>query len=315
MSHHRLLPDFNVQRCIHLIIHSVCQSSVHALNCCTHTCMQGMRRRSHGRRQSRREQHTASGPAHQTQMLCQSPSKHPHPSSLSLTPVQSPGYRLLLAKGDPKRAEQVSIHCRLNRAMQASAAYLSPVAEHTHKCRPGALTTPDKQLTLSKSVATLETAQQNSIARACNAHFACTKQILALVCPRLARYNYQTCWSEAPVMSGCEYAADTRHAAEARSTGSGSRTGQISSRAQGNSWRILQQQEPGSPGSGVAQVLSVDEERLVDDRVNIQPQNGSSNIDSANGNPNKTRNSNGSAGKQGGGVSLFGSYKAPIRRD
>ena len=122
-----------------------------------------------------------------------------------------------------------------------------------------------------------------------------------------------------PGRSGYESTAETHHAAEGRPAASDSRTGQISSRAQGITGGSFhqQQQEPGSPGSGVAQVLSVDEERLVDNRMKRQPQNGSGNGSGGTGSSVKTENGSGSgsSGKQAGGVSLFGSYKAPIRRD
>lgn len=87
-----------------------------------------------------------------------------------------------------------------------------------------------------------------------------------------------------------------------------------SPRAEGNQSNRQEPKEatPGSPGSGVAQVLSVDEERLVDERANRLPKAANGNSEDVNAGP-----SNGSSPKQkqSSGVSLFGSYKAPIKRE
>ena len=75
----------------------------------------------------------------------------------------------------------------------------------------------------------------------------------------------------------------------------------------------------GSQGSGVAQVLSVDQERqpgLSRSNRNGHGSGSNSNVN-ANGNSNGSGNGRGSQGSNGGnpskGVSLFGSYKAPIK--
>ena len=83
-------------------------------------------------------------------------------------------------------------------------------------------------------------------------------------------------------------------------------------RAEGSNRQEAKQATPGSPGSGVAQVLSVDEERLVDERANRPPKAANGNGEDVNVGP-----SNGSSPKQkqSSGVSLFGSYKAPIKRE
>ena len=65
----------------------------------------------------------------------------------------------------------------------------------------------------------------------------------------------------------------------------------------------------GSHGSGVAQVLSVDDERLSgNNRSNIAYSNGDSKqadtVGKSNGDP---------GAKKASGVSLFGSYKAPVK--
>lgn len=74
----------------------------------------------------------------------------------------------------------------------------------------------------------------------------------------------------------------------------------------------------GSQGSGVAQILSVEEERQLG--LHRNGQNGSSSS-SAVGNGGNVVNGNGSdeghasnGGSTKAGVSLFGSYKAPVRQ-
>lgn len=84
----------------------------------------------------------------------------------------------------------------------------------------------------------------------------------------------------------------------------------------------------GSHGSGVAQILSVDQERQSQ-LGRSQPRSGNGNANGkGNGNGGGNGNSresngrsvgngaqgNGVSTKKGGGVSLFGSYKAPIKR-
>ena len=78
----------------------------------------------------------------------------------------------------------------------------------------------------------------------------------------------------------------------------------------------------GSQGSGVAQVLSLDQERQPG--LSRSNRNGSGSGSSSNVNANGTSHGNGNAygrggqGSKGGnpskGVSLFGSYKAPIKQ-
>lgn len=75
----------------------------------------------------------------------------------------------------------------------------------------------------------------------------------------------------------------------------------------------------GSQGSGVAQVLSLDQERqpgLSRSNRNGSGSGSSSNVNangnSGNGNGRGGQGSNG--GNPGKGVSLFGSYKAPIKQ-
>lgn len=76
----------------------------------------------------------------------------------------------------------------------------------------------------------------------------------------------------------------------------------------------------GSQGSGVAQVLSVDQERqpgLSRSNRNGHRSGGNSNVN-ANGNSKGSSNGRGGLRSNGGnpskGVSLFGSYKAPIKQ-
>lgn len=88
----------------------------------------------------------------------------------------------------------------------------------------------------------------------------------------------------------------------------------VGSNGQGNKQQP-KQATAGSPGSGVAQVLSVDEERLVDDRAKRPPQVAKGGSRDDNGRSNNGAASNGDGQKQKqAGVSLFGSYKAPIKR-
>ena len=115
--------------------------------------------------------------------------------------------------------------------------------------------------------------------------------------------------------SWIQIAVGQRAPKDVRSQADSSSPGQNGSTAQGSSKQGRQPQSnqatPGSPGSGFAQVLSVDEERLVDDRVRKPAQS------SGNGNGVASSDSSGSGSKQkqAGGVSLFGSYKAPIKRE
>lgn len=115
--------------------------------------------------------------------------------------------------------------------------------------------------------------------------------------------------------SWIQIAVGQRAPKDTRSQASSSSPGQNGSITQGSSKQGRQPQPnqatPGSPGSGVAQVLSVDEERLVDDRVR-KPAQSSSN---GNGAASSDSSGSGSKQKQAGGVSLFGSYKAPIKRE
>ncbi|DBA76924.1 hypothetical protein WJX77_000140 [Trebouxia sp. C0004] len=91
-----------------------------------------------------------------------------------------------------------------------------------------------------------------------------------------------------------------------RGSGGSPRSGQ---RAEGNARNGAQQKQPSAPGSngsGVAQVLSVDAER----------QSGHSRSGRAYGDASSSKGLNGgrSHGSSGAGVSLFGSYKAPFKR-
>ncbi|KAA6420009.1 MAG: hypothetical protein FRX49_10031 [Trebouxia sp. A1-2] len=91
-----------------------------------------------------------------------------------------------------------------------------------------------------------------------------------------------------------------------RGSGGSPRSGQ---RAEGIARNGAQQKQPappGSNGSGVAQVLSVDEERRSGHNRNGRAYGDASS--------SKALNSGRSQGSSGAGVSLFGSYKAPFKR-
>ncbi|DBB10492.1 hypothetical protein WJX82_004355 [Trebouxia sp. C0006] len=91
-----------------------------------------------------------------------------------------------------------------------------------------------------------------------------------------------------------------------RGSGGSPRSGQRAEGIARNGSQQKQPAAPGSNGSGVAQVLSVDEER----------QSGLNRSGRVSGDASSSKglNSGKSQGSSGAGVSLFGSYKAPFKR-